>query len=147
MAGPQPHVPLLLGPDEATVPSGGRLAAVLGLLVFLDPAPPLGQLETPVRRHRHRRGWRRPVIGARRRGSRVPARRRCRLARETGDCRSGAFGMEGDLRMVKLRRQIISAGGLVLRASIWEEDYERSRAWRSSRILNLSRYFFFSLFF
>jgi len=124
LAGPQPHVPLLLGPDEATVPSGGRLAAVLGLLVFLDPAPPLGQLETPVRRHR--RGWRRPVIGAHRRGSRVPARRRCRLARETGDCRSGAFGMEGDLRMVKLRRQIISAGGLVLRASASAPQFGRT---------------------
>jgi hypothetical protein len=92
------------------------------------------------------------VIGSRRRGSRVLARRRRRLARETGGCRSGAFGMEGDLRMVKLRapnykrRRPRAPPPLPASSSIWE-DYERSRAWRSSRILNLSRYFFSSVLF
>lgn len=63
--GLQPHEPLLLGPNEAAVLGGGRLAAVFCLLVLLDPAPPLGQLEPPrPRRHpRHRRGWRMAVIG------------------------------------------------------------------------------------
>lgn len=62
LRGPQPHLPLLLGADESAVLGGGRLAAAIGVLVLLDPAPSLGQVEPP--RRRHRRGWRRSVIGA-----------------------------------------------------------------------------------
>jgi hypothetical protein len=59
---PQPHLPLLLGADESPVLGGGRLAAVIGVLVLLHPAPTVGQVDPP--RRRHRRGRRRSVIGA-----------------------------------------------------------------------------------
>ena len=70
---------------------GGRLAAVIGVLVLLDPAPSLGQVEPPSPRTAAVRDRRRPggVLGFRRGGER--ARDRNGNARAP-EC---SFGTEG----------------------------------------------------